>query len=178
MKHLLQLSSAMPQWSVSSLKTTKHQRQRWQNVVGPFSVYFWSVWNMCYNLVSASSADNPFLFCFFTVLGTAVLFFFVGPLWCNYFGVHRNKNRNTYLIFESFPSPYTQTFHPIWWFCYFSRTFVFAECSLDSQDQNCFARMTQCNNSSRHAWKSKKRQYMQFVFYRVFEKRFSEVLKL
>lgn len=105
----------------------------------------WSLWRLCSTLVSASSADHCFFF--FSVFRTAVtvfFLFFVGPLWCNYFSVHRNKKRNTYLIVEAFPSPETQTFHPICWFCFFSRTFS--------------------NDLSQGTWKSKKYQYTQFVF--------------
>lgn len=119
---------------------------------------------MKYVLQSGVSVINRQLFPLFLFLSfkDSCGCFSVGPLWCNYFGVYRTKNWNTYLIFEPFPSPDTQTFHPIWWFCYFSRSFAFLKCSPDSQHYDCFVRLTQYNNSS---WRfNVKHQHIQFVF--------------
>lgn len=136
--------SMMPRLSISSLNiNTNHQRQRWENRDKTLQVrlqafsLFRSVWRLFSNLVPAFSADDHFLlFSLFSIFRTAVTFFFsfnVGPLWCNYFGVHRNKHQNTFLVVESFPSPETQTFHPICWFCFCSCSFSFVKHLLDSQ---------------------------------------------
>lgn len=136
---------------------TNHQRQRWQNTAGLPSVYFRGcvpVW--CLHLQQVGSSFPCSVFS-----GQLWLFFFLWVLWCNYFVGRRNKNQNTYLIFESFPSPETQTFHPVCWLCFFSSTFAFVK---HSQEHSCFVRLTQCNDSSQRAWKLKKHQHIPFVF--------------